>query len=56
VLELCDDAEARKVMGERGREYSVAHFDRGTLLQELQVWLEGIAQAGMRFGRMPEGR
>lgn len=46
VLRLYVDPDAREAMGQRGREYVVAHFDRKKLLRGLEGRLEEIAKAG----------
>ena len=37
--------EARADMGRRGRAFALAHFDRDTLVAELEGWLEAIVEA-----------
>lgn len=37
-------AEGRAAMGQRGRAYAVAHFDRDTLVSRLDGWLRAIVE------------
>lgn len=36
--------EARAAMGQRGRDYAIAHFDRDTLVAQLDGWLRAIVE------------
>jgi len=46
ILRLYNDPGVREVMGRKGREYAVAHFDRRKLLRQLERRLVEIAEAG----------